>query len=344
MIEKKGKRKKISFEILLTLGVCLGLSILLFLFVTIGGRNLIDGYCFYNDIVLDEFEIYHLDATVMVVGVAVSSLFFFVTFWAMFCERIVYIRKITAGVHQLMEGNYGEKVAIEGNNELTQLAEAVNFLSEGEQRIKEKEKKLREEKEEFIRALSHDIRTPLTLIIAYTQLLQKKDTLTESEKGDYLALVDKKTSQIKELTDILLDGGKREPEYFEDARLLFQQLADEFESRLEGDFKASADVASLPSFGGCFDVGELMRVFDNLISNIIKYADREGEVQLSVSKNDEGVVIRQKNAIKTQKASEESYKMGINSIRRIAQSYGGSVEVKAEDDIFEITVILSDVL
>lgn len=336
------KRRKLSVEILLLVGLCFALSLLLFFVVSTLAIALIEEYCFNHDIILDEFEWYSLDITVLGVGFAVSAVFFTVLFSVLFGERLAYICKITAGVEALRKGDYGKQVLLVGNNELTELAEAVNYLSESEKRIREKENLLNTEKEELIRTLSHDIRTPLTSIISYTELLSAKDILTAEEQREYLFLVRNKTAQIKELTDILLDGGQREPEVFEDARLLFEQLIDEFENELEENFKLDTNTLPLPPFSGSFDTRELRRIFDNLISNILKYAEPAQTVTLSVSKTDIGIVIRQSNHTAKDRTLSESYKMGLNSIRRIAHNYGGSVVVSDADGKFEITITLSN--
>ena len=198
-----------------------------------------------------------------------------------------------------------------------------------------------EEKEELIRALSHDIRTPLTSIMSYTELLASREDLTPEELARYFELVGSKTAQIKQLTDILLDAGKRELEDFEDARVLFLQLADEFEDALEGQFKAVTDLSVLPHFKGRFDVREMQRIFDNLISNVQKYADPTNPVTLCVSLGEQGLVIAQQNAVRAIGEPAESYRMGVHSMRRIAQNYGGSVQVNCTDTDFEIIITLS---
>ncbi len=316
---------------------------MLYLFLTFFGIGIIEEYCFNNDIYLDEFEAYRLDNTVLGVSLVVTVVFFIILFFALFGERLAYIRTITKGVDALQQGDFGHRVELKGNNELTQLADKINYLSESEQKIKERERRLGEEKEELIRTLSHDIRTPLTSIMSYTQLLETKKDLTPQEQKEYLALVSKKTAQIKQLTDILLDGGSREVEYFEDARLLFEQLAGEFEEMLEGDYKLSTILLPSSVFSGSLDTREMRRIFDNLISNIQKYAEPTEAVELSVSKGDFGIVIRQKNSIRKNKQPSESYRMGINSIRRIAHNYGGGVDVSDDGHYFEITITLSDI-
>lgn len=343
MTENTPKRRKLSLEILGLVAICLLLSLVLFVTVSHLGIGVVEEYCFYRDIILDEYDLYRLDTTMLSAGFVVSVAFFIILFSALFGERLAYIRKITDGVHALRRGERDLRVELSGNNELTELAQAVNYLSESEQRIKEKEQALKEERETLIRTLSHDIRTPLTSMMSYTELLAAKKDLTEAEMREYLALVSKKSAQIKELTAILLDGGRREVERFEDARLLFEQLADEFESELEDDFRVVADRSCLPPFSGSFDVGELRRIFDNLISNIKKYADPREAVQLSVSKTDSGIVIRQSNAVKKNQQSSESYQMGLNSIRRIAQHYAGRVEVAETEDRFAIVITLTNI-
>ena len=62
----------------------------------------------------------------------------------------------------------------EGNDELTKLAESINYLSESQNDIIRKEKEMKEKRELFIRSLSHDIRTPLTSIIAYSDFMIDK--------------------------------------------------------------------------------------------------------------------------------------------------------------------------
>ena len=329
---EKGKirnRRKLTHELLGLVCLCFALSLLLYGFITTFGLALAEEYCFQNDIVMDEFDWYDVQHTLIGVAFAVSALFFTVMFFVLFGDRLAYVRRITEGVDSLRNRNYGEQVELRGNNELTELAEAVNYLSESEQKLKEREKRLYEEREELIRTLSHDIRTPLTSIISYTELLEAKGVLTAEEQKEYLALVSKKTAQIKELTNILLDGGRREAECFEDARLLLRQLADEFESELEGDFTPIIEFSLGEAFSGSFDVGELQRIFDNLISNVRKYAEPAEAVSLAISKTDGGIVIRQGNTTVGE--------------RQPSESYGGTVEVRDENRSFEIIITLPNI-
>ena len=343
MTDKKKRSRRLSYEILGIFAICFVLALILFLFLLNVGVGLVEEYCFYNDIILDDNDLYRLDTTFFSVSLAVSVIFFVILFLALFADKLAYIRTIIKGVDTLRSGEIGHRLPLEGNNELTRLAEAINYMSESEQTIKQRERQLGEEKEQLIRALSHDIRTPLTSIISYTDILANKKDRTVEEQNEYFTMIQKKSGQIKDITDILLDGGRRTTEYFEDAGLLIRQLVGEFEEMLEDSYQLSVDISECPSFAGSFDVQEMRRIFDNLISNIQKYADADKPVELSLSKNDSGLVICQKNAVKQNAQRADSYKMGIYSITRIAQNYGGSTDVSQSDTEFKIIITLSKI-
>ena len=112
---------------------------------------------------------------------------------------------------------------------------------------------------------------------------------------------------------------------------------------LEDSFSLSVDLSGYPAAPGCFDVRELRRIFDNLISNVQKYAEPTQPVVLSIAATTAGAVIRQRNGIRQHGERSEGYRVGLASIRCIAQSYGGSVEILQDEKTFEIVITLSDI-
>lgn len=295
-----------------------------------------------RDIVLTDAQLMDLDAWIFNVSFLISVVFFLLLFLFLLGERLSYIRDILQGIDALQSGRTDHRVPEEGNNELTELAKAVNYLAATQQQVREKERALGEEKEQLIRTLSHDIRTPLTSIMSYSELLCGQERCSPEALQAYGELIRKKAGQIKDLTDILLDGGKRNPEHFDDARLLFAQLAEEFGEGLEEDFQIEISLADQTAFSGSFDIQELRRIFDNLSSNVGKYACREHPVLLSISIEDRKLVIRQKNIKAPFPEPQESYQMGLNSIRRIAHNYAGSVDIQQDETTFQITITLSE--
>ena len=307
---KSNKRRKLSGEILGLLAVTLVLALILLQFLGIVARAMIDSFLFMRDIVLTEAQYAQLDDWVFHLSLLVSVAFFIILFLFLLGERLSYIREVLAGIDALRSGQEDYVVPLEGSNELTQLAEAVNYLSRTQREVKEQERVLNEEKEQFIRALSHDIRTPLTSIMAYSELLTGANTVDPQEQTRYLELIQHKAGQIKDMTDILLDGSKRNPEYFEDARLLIEQLTAEFEEMLEDGFSIEASL-DCPAFPGTFDVQELRRIFDNLVSNVQKYADPDRPVKISISLEGVQLLIRQENAVRERIAPADGYQIGL---------------------------------
>ncbi|MBQ4141069.1 MAG: HAMP domain-containing histidine kinase [Clostridia bacterium] len=334
------KRKKLSLEILGDLAISFAAAIALFLFLFFASIHIADTYLFLQNIELSDIDYDYMISWIFSLGLIISVAVYVIIFLILLGKRLSDIPKITKGIEALRDGRE-HRVEVEGTNELCELANSINYLSETQRRVRSEEEALMKEKEELIRSLSHDIRTPLTSIMAYSELIAAQSDISEEDRREYFALIRKKSEQIKELTDILLDGGSRKLEYFEDCRLLMVQLADEFEYSLEDTFKVSANI-NLPSFPGSFDPGELQRIFDNLISNVRKYADPEGEISLSISLECCALAICQSNRVSAAVGKGDSYGIGLKSIRRIAQLYGGRADVKKDNGRFEIKIILTD--
>ena len=326
------KHRKLSKEILGLLVVIFVIAVLLMYTLDMISIVIIDQYLFANDMILSEAEYVKIEGWVLNLSLIASVVFFIVLFLFLLGERLSYIREILVGIDALREGQEDYVVPLEGNNELTQLAEAVNYLSKTQ-------KELNDEKETFIHTMSHDIRTPLTTIMSYTELMMGGNAFTLEERVQYLKLIRHKAEQIKDMTDILLDGSRRNLEYFENVSLLMQQLVAEFEEMLEDHFVIEKSF-DCPAFSGSFDVQELRRIFDNLISNVKKYADAEAPVKLSVSQENEKICIRQENTVREMNEPVEGYQIGLKSIQRIAKNYGGVVNVQQDDMTFVIKIFL----
>ena len=335
---RSSKKRKLSHELLWLIGISAAVSLLLFLILSGIATAVAENYCFDHNIPMTEFDWMDVDRWIFTVSAVLACLSFGVLFLLLLRDRIDYIHIITDGIGQLRTGQAQPALPMIGNNELTELAEAINRMSEAQCRLREKEQALAREKEQLIRTLSHDIRTPLTAILSGSEYLSTREAVTAGEQREYLRMVQKKAGQIRDLTDILLDGGRRDLEMFEDARLLMEQLAAEFEETLENQFNIALDLSGCPDFSGAFDVRELRRIFDNLSSNVLKYADPAREVTLSVGVGADGLRIVQCNGIKMPKPQPESFRIGLNSIRRIVQLYDGQVCVAEDGDQFSVTI------
>lgn len=328
--------KKLSHEILGLIGLCAGISLVLFLILSGLATAIAESCIFQHDIPMTEFDWMDVDRWIFGVSAFLSCCSFACLFLILLKDRIAYIRTLTDGIDKLQDPAAGVSIPLEGNNELTALARAINEMSQVRQQLRQKEQTLAEEKEQLVRSLSHDIRTPLTAILAYSELLSQQ---TEGQQRNQLNTIRSKAEQIRDLTAVLLDGTRRNLEQFDDGNLLMEQISAEFEEELEDQYSVITDFENCPAFSARMDVQELRRIFDNLASNIRKYADPAHPVCLTVEYKNGMLQIQQSNTILPQNDQEESYGIGLNSIRRIVQGYGGSVNVEETEGQFRISII-----
>ena len=216
--EKKQPRKfgsKLSREILGLILLDGIVSLLFYFFLHSWAGTLVYEYCERNKIVLDELQEVTTDMLIINLSIIGGAILFLVLFLVFVGNKLSYIRDLTTGIHALRTRRMDYEIPLKGSNELTELAESINYLAETERQLKAVE-----------RNLSHDIRTPLTAILSYTEYLQGRENLTKEELDEFLELTRRKAEQMKLLTRQLLDGGSRLTE-IEDGKLLMAQLAEE---------------------------------------------------------------------------------------------------------------------
>lgn len=338
--ENNMQRGKLSQEILGLSAASMAISIFFFVFLSQTADLVVFNYCETNHIILTEAVEWSLNSWIQSLSFMASAFLFVVLFLFLVGQRISYLNDIIRGIEALRTHRMNYQIPLEGNNEFTELAESINHLSKTELALQQKEKQIQEEKETFIRTLSHDIRTPLTTILSYSEYLRGKNEITKEEMDNYIILVQQKAEQMKLLTNQLLDGGNRSLEQIENGKFLMIQLADEWEAELEDSFICDIHFEECPAFSGEFNIPELRRIFDNLASNIYKYADATNPISLRFFEKEGHLAIEQKNVTKKNITNVESNKIGIESIRKIAQLYGGTVEVTLTEETFCITILL----
>lgn len=339
--------QKLSREILLIflISVATGLAVYFFLLSMAG--PIVWNYCEVNHIVLTEMQQIDTDYFIQNGSLLVAVLLFLLVFLVLMGRKLSYLQTILNGIDALRIHHMDYSIPIEGDNEFTELARSINYLSKTERELDEKEKQMKQERELLIRALSHDIRTPLTAIRSYSELMAdraEETELTQEEMKDYIHLMMRKADQMKELTDQLLENSRHRPEWIEDGKLLMEQLVLEWVEQVEDRFECNIDLTECPTFAARIDIRDFQRIFDNLHSNIEKYADENASVELMIGVTDGRLCIRQKNKKKKDAVYVESHQIGLLSIKSIAGNYGGSVVVRNEEETFEIQILLLEIL
>ena len=334
--------KKLSAVILEYLFLSAAISIFTFFFLYSTSVSLGDNYLSRRGFILTDMQQVTFQLWARSICVVASIILFIVVFLCVLGQRLSYLITIIKGVEMLHARSMDYDIPLEGNDELTRLAESINYLSAARRELWRQEQAFQEERSAWVRALSHDIRTPLTSMLSYSELLRKKEHLSDEEIKNYIELVFSKSSQIRQLTEQLMNPDNGTWEKIDDIRFLIEQFAEEWEEILEGRFLCRTDLTGLTSFEGMADVHALHRILDNLISNVEKYADPGRDVELIFKNEDRRLVLIQRNGIKKSGFDKvESSRIGLESVRRIADVYNGEVSVSDTDDIFEIKIALS---
>ena len=188
------------------------------------------------------------------------------------------LQKLKAGGEALAAGNLSANVDVSHMyGVLRSHGENLNSIAQGMQKAVQQQLKSERFRTDLITNVSHDIKTPLTSIVNYVDLLKKENVQPEKAK-EYIAVLDRQSARLKKLTEDLVEASKASsgtlPVHLEavDVNVMLSQVSGEYQSRfdlcrLEPVVKLSPDDPKISADGKL-----LWRVFDNLLSNICKYA------------------------------------------------------------------------
>lgn len=252
------------------------------------------------------------------------------------------VQALSRQVRQVSQGELDHEISSRRRDELGQLALDVNTM-----RLSIMEKLQREEaawqaNSNLITAISHDVRTPLTALMGYLELLDD-ETLPPEQRQGYLEICKTHAQRLKGLTDELfgffLVFGKPEPELrleeFE-AELLLEQILLEKEMELTHRGFSVTTRREVVSGKLRVDLGHLRRVFDNLFSNVRKYADPAQPVLLCQRMEQGRLVVEVSNAIPATQQRVESNKIGLQTCRKLIVTMGGSFEKRQTEKAFTV--------
>ena len=213
----------------------------------------------------------------------------------------VSLQKLKAGGEALAAGNLNASVDVNHMyGVLKSHGENLNSIAQGMQKAVQQQLKSERFRTDLITNVSHDIKTPLTSIVNYVDLLKKENVQPEKAK-EYIAVLDRQSARLKKLTEDLVEASKASsgtlPVHLEavDVNVLLSQVSGEYQSRfelckLEPIVKLSSENPQILADGKL-----LWRVFDNLLSNICKYAMPGTRVYFTSEVQDGRVSISFKN-------------------------------------------------
>lgn len=196
---------------------------------------------------------------------------------------VTYVREIISGVEKMKSGDFQEQIPVKGEDEFSEIAYSINEMCRNLSETLEAQKETEKTKDELITNVAHDLRTPLTSILGYLDLLSQGDFLTEDQKQKYLGIVSAKARQLETLVKDLFDYTRYDRDKVKikkeilDLNLFMPQIVDEFyPSLMEHGLTCRTEF-----YEGALNIegnGELLaRAIGNLMSNAIKYG-AEGKV------------------------------------------------------------------
>ncbi|MFC4353761.1 histidine kinase dimerization/phospho-acceptor domain-containing protein [Chryseomicrobium palamuruense] len=277
-------------------------------------------------------------------------------------SRIAYLNRTMARTSLLTEGVTSEPFEIRGRSRLADHAKELNVIRDQLVMSQSSQVKSERLKSELITNVSHDLRTPLTSIITYTDLLKNPD-LTEEQRAQYVDVLERKSARLKTLIEDLFDVSKMASGNIElqkakvdIASLLQQAIAEQQEALEKQNLDVRVAIGSQP-IHALVDGQKIWRVMDNLLINISKYAMPGTRVYVSLQDAGTEAVLTFKNVSQYELGDDtaeltERFKRGDQSRHTdgsglglaIAQSivglHGGQFDVSLDGDLFKVTLRL----
>ena len=261
-----------------------------------------------------------------------------------FGRIIVRINRLQYDVKEVAEGHLEYPIVATGFDEITRLAYDVENMRTSMLENIEKEREALQMNTELITSMSHDIRTPLTVLMGYVDIM--KSDLPPEEMREYVLASEKTVHRLKQLSDDMFKyfrafgkgaEGITMEEY--DAATLFEQLLTEHVLLLtESGYDVKFDISELleGNYIVRTDAPHMTRIIDNIFSNLYKYADMEREVYITGKKVDDTAVFEFKNTTKINSGAESS-KVGLKTCKRLSEYILNSFDYGDEDGTFTLT-------
>lgn len=318
--------------------------IILMIWISLAIACFFQGYYYFNFALIGSVMIVMYVIAVMVYWIKVDK----------------YITNIYTASSRIRQGNFHETIKEEGPAALRLTAENLNNIKDGLENAIDSATRNEQLKTELITNVSHDLKTPLTSIINYIDLL-KDENASDEEKEKYIDIITKKSTRLKVLIEDLFEASKAASRTMEldmeraDIVSLVRQTLGEFEEKIShSNLKF---VVKLPEEKVYVNIDgkKTWRVLENLISNILKYSMDNTRVYVEVvsTEEDASVVMRNISAFEMDFTGEdilERFKrgdgsrhtegsgLGLSIAKSLTELQNGKFNIDIDGDLFKVTV------
>ncbi|HGM3508766.1 TPA: histidine kinase dimerization/phospho-acceptor domain-containing protein [Clostridioides difficile] len=286
------------------------------------------------------------------------SICIFLGFAIYITKRLSYLSYVIEGTEKIKQGNLDYKIKINGNDNFTSLAENINNIGEGLDKAIEEQVKSERMKSDLITNVSHDLKTPLTSIINYVDLIKKEESIQPEYINDYINVLESKSKRLKLLIEDLFEASRVSSGNIElqiskiDLVQLLRQSIGELEEKLsKNNLYIKLNVPNDKVYIWA-DGRRMYRVFENLLSNIAKYSLEGTRVYIDVYDCVENVKVTMKNISSYElnfdpseimerfKRADESRNtegsgLGLAIARDLVNLQGGKFYIEIDGDLFK---------
>lgn len=278
-----------------------------------------------------------------------AGILFLLVFMALIARKINYIRIMDKELKILEGGDLEYEVTELGSDELYQLARGINEMRKAVLRREKEERRNAQANQELVTALSHDIRTPMTSLIGYLEILKMGRYHSDEQKEEFLEISRQKAFQMKEMIDKLFEyslvTGKMEETYhmeqMEVGTILSAILDGQVSDLVNDGWEVEENLSSYTTEGCVMaDVEFFQRVLDNLLSNIRKYADKSGKVILGVKEGEGSFTFSIRNRVLHEEALGGSTGVGLKTCQKIMEAMDGDFRVERTDNVYCVSATL----
>lgn len=243
------------------------------------------------------------------------------------------IKNLHRQVFRSKQGGQDAVISIRGQDEIFELGENIESMRKTLWDLLEQEQQTQNSQNQLIASLSHDIRTPLTKLIGYLEILAYHKVSSQQEQENYLHKAVEKVQQLKCLTDNLFNcvlvKGKLiydDRELVNGPEFLTQMLYEGFcELEMEGF------TLELPQLSGEYTlnvrIDSMQRICDNLSSNIMKYGNKEQPVCINVTDKEDMIYISISNHKATKRKDVPHHGLGMPTVKNLIQELGGTLMI-----------------